>query len=183
MPGSVAQYFTGVDYLLSLPMLLLTLFAMGILLIDLMLRPEWKWVNPMAALVGIGFAAAGVWINDATEMPVERRDVVDAWSFKEPRTFGDSTIDNVFTEWNGNAVLASAQRDLVTAIEADSTCDRLVVYAPAGRDFIAVEPVTHETDAFNRAAAGAQGTGMRVLAPGAAYSCTMRIAASFEGPR
>ena len=42
-------------------MLLLTLFAMGILLIDLMLRPEWKWVNPMAALVGIGFAAAGVW--------------------------------------------------------------------------------------------------------------------------
>ena len=61
MPGSVAQYFTGVDYLLSLPMLLLTLFAMGILLIDLMLRPEWKWVNPMAALVGIGFAAAGGW--------------------------------------------------------------------------------------------------------------------------
>ena len=61
MPGSVAQYFTGVDYLLSLPMLLLTLFAMGILLIDLMLPPEWKWVNAVTALAGIGFAAAGVW--------------------------------------------------------------------------------------------------------------------------
>jgi NADH-quinone oxidoreductase subunit N len=61
VPGSVGQYFTGVDYLLSLPMLLLTLFAMGILLIDLMLRPEWKWMNPVIALAGVGFAAAGVW--------------------------------------------------------------------------------------------------------------------------
>ena len=66
----------------------------------------------------------------------------------------------------------------MTTIEADSTCDRLVVYAPTGCDFVAVEPVTHETDAFNRTASGAQGTGMRVLAPGAAYSCTMRIAAA-----
>ncbi len=62
MPGgSLTQYFTGVDYLLSLPMLLLTLFAMGILLIDLMLPAEWKWANAVTALVGVGFAAAGVW--------------------------------------------------------------------------------------------------------------------------
>ena len=61
MPGSLTQYFTGVDYLLSLPMLLLTLFAMGILLIDLMLPAEWKWSNAVTALVGVGFATAGVW--------------------------------------------------------------------------------------------------------------------------
>ena len=61
MPGSISQYFTGVDYLLSLPMLLLTLFAMGILLIDLMLPPEWKWSNAVTAFVGVGFATAGVW--------------------------------------------------------------------------------------------------------------------------
>jgi len=42
-------------------MLLLTLFAMGILLIDLMLPPEWKWANALTALAGVGFAAAGVW--------------------------------------------------------------------------------------------------------------------------
>src|SRR5436305_7499456 len=42
-------------------MLMVTVFAMGVLLIHLMLRTEWKWVTPMAALVGIGFAAAGVW--------------------------------------------------------------------------------------------------------------------------
>jgi aldose 1-epimerase len=138
----------------------------------------WHPFFPRDSTTTLQFAAASVWINDATEMPVERLDAIDEWSFKEPRAFGDSTIDNVFSEWNGTAVLASAQRDLVTTIEADSTCTRLVVYAPAGCDFIAVEPVTHETDAFNRTASGAQRTGMRMLAPGAAYSCTMRIAAS-----
>ena len=61
MPTSIAQYFTGLDYLLALPMLLLTLFAMGILLIDLMLPPEWKWSNALTAFVGVCFAAAGVW--------------------------------------------------------------------------------------------------------------------------
>ena len=41
-----------------------------------------------------------------------------------------------------------------------------------------LEPVTHETDAFNRSEAGATGTGCRTLPPGGAFSCTMRIAAS-----
>jgi len=58
VPG--AQYFTGIDYLLSLPVILLTLFALGILLIDLMIPAEWKWINAVTALVGVLFAAAGV---------------------------------------------------------------------------------------------------------------------------
>ncbi len=59
MSGGIAQYFTGVDYLLALPILLLTLFAIGILLIDLMSPAEWKWANAIFALVGIAFATAG----------------------------------------------------------------------------------------------------------------------------
>src|SRR3984957_8272919 len=55
-----AQYFTGTDYLLSLPIILLTLFALGILLIDLMVPPEWKWTNAATAFVGILFAAGGL---------------------------------------------------------------------------------------------------------------------------
>jgi len=55
-----AQYFTGIDYLLSLPVILLTLFALGILLIDLMLPMEWKWANAATAFIGVLFASAGV---------------------------------------------------------------------------------------------------------------------------
>ena len=65
-----------------------------------------------------------------------------------------------------------------TTLAADRACRYLVVYAPPAGDFIALEPVTHETDAFNRHAQGNADTGFRTLAPGAAFSCTMRVAAS-----
>jgi NADH-quinone oxidoreductase subunit N len=54
------QFFTGTDYLLSLPIILLTIFALGILLIDLMLPPEAKWMNAAIAFAGVLFSAAGV---------------------------------------------------------------------------------------------------------------------------
>ncbi len=41
----LAPQFGLNDYLLALPITLLTLFALGILLIDLMLPAEEKWVN------------------------------------------------------------------------------------------------------------------------------------------
>ncbi len=59
MPGSIAQYFTGVDYLLALPILLLTLFAIGVLIMDLMMPSEWKRMNGFVALVGLVFATLG----------------------------------------------------------------------------------------------------------------------------
>src|SRR5438067_5055019 len=57
----MSQFFSGTDYLLTLPMILLTLFALGILLIDLMLEPSLKWVNPVTAFSGILFSAGGVY--------------------------------------------------------------------------------------------------------------------------
>ncbi len=60
MLGSIAQNFGRVDYLMSLPIVLLTLFALGILLLDLMLPAQFKWTNALTALVGILFSASGV---------------------------------------------------------------------------------------------------------------------------
>jgi NADH-quinone oxidoreductase subunit N len=57
---SISQYFSSSDYLLSLPIVLLTLFALGILLIDLILPAEWKRFNAVIALIGLAFSAAGV---------------------------------------------------------------------------------------------------------------------------
>ena len=49
------------DYLLALPITLLALFALGILLIDLMLPREMKWANAVTAMIGVLFSAAGVY--------------------------------------------------------------------------------------------------------------------------
>ena len=59
MPGA-SQYFGGFDYAMVLPIILLTLFALGILLFDLMVPPEWKRLNAAVALGGILFAASGI---------------------------------------------------------------------------------------------------------------------------
>jgi len=49
------------DYLLALPITLLVLFALGILLIDIMLPKEMKWANSVTAFIGVLFSAAGVY--------------------------------------------------------------------------------------------------------------------------
>jgi NADH-quinone oxidoreductase subunit N len=59
VPGA-QSFFGGYDYAMILPMLLLTLFALGILLFDLMVPPEWKRLNAYVALGGLLFAASGI---------------------------------------------------------------------------------------------------------------------------
>ena len=44
-----------------LPMVELTIFALGILLIDLMVPRGWKWINAVGAFAGVLFAALCVW--------------------------------------------------------------------------------------------------------------------------
>jgi NADH-quinone oxidoreductase subunit N len=52
-----------------LPMVELTIFALGILLIDLMVPRGWKWVNAVGAFAGVVFAAACVWQIQSTMPP------------------------------------------------------------------------------------------------------------------
>lgn len=128
----------------------------------------------------LGFTASGMWSTDATCIPVEHRAVPSADAFDPPRAIGATTLDNVFTGWNGVATIRWPRRRLQALIEADRSCAHLVVYIPSDRDYFAIEPVTHMTDAFNRAARGERDTGTRRLAPGESRCCTMRIIASSD---
>ena len=60
MTNTLMHFFASADYLLALPLILLALFVGGILLIDTLLPPEWKWVNGGTALLGLGFAGLGL---------------------------------------------------------------------------------------------------------------------------
>ena len=131
---------------------------------------------PRSASTELAFHADAVWATDATQLPTARIAIPDAWRFDPPRTVDPVALDNVFSGWRGKATLVDRTRRIATTIAADRAAAFLVVYVPPARDFLAVEPVTHMTDAFNRAARGEAGTGSRTLAAGAAFSCTMRIA-------
>src|SRR5208282_206500 len=57
------------DYRLMLPMVELTIFALGILLIDLMIPRGWKWINAAGAFAGVLFSAVCVWQIQSTLPP------------------------------------------------------------------------------------------------------------------
>ncbi|MGE5171729.1 MAG: aldose 1-epimerase [Rudaea sp.] len=141
----------------------------------------WHPHFPRDEATELGFAAREVFLNDQTQLPVARVAVPAQWRFDPARALGAPALDNVFAGWGGEATIIDRAR--ATSLAADRACAFVVVYAPAHRPFFAVEPVTHQTDAFNRAAAGETRTGTRVLPPGAAFSCTMRIAATVNPAR
>ncbi len=55
------------NYVLSLPLILLALFALGTVVMDQLFPPEWKWLNSVTAFVGICFAIGGVGKIQATQ--------------------------------------------------------------------------------------------------------------------
>jgi aldose 1-epimerase len=137
----------------------------------------WHPYFPRSASTLLGFRHDGMWETGPTLLPARHVPAADAPRFDPPCAIGATTLDNVFTGVAGAVQIDDAQRGLRTTIAGDSATPFLVVYIPADRDFLAVEPVTHMTDAFNRHARGERDTGTRLLAPGAAFSCTMRIMA------
>ncbi|MGH9500640.1 MAG: NADH-quinone oxidoreductase subunit N [Terriglobales bacterium] len=109
MPG--AQYFTGTDYLLSLPIILLTLFALGILLIDLMVPPEWKWANAATAFVGVLFASAGLVRIQLAQAELKHHGALVEWAFMHSIAMDHFAIYfcYLFLAGAGIAILMSAR--------------------------------------------------------------------------
>ena len=132
----------------------------------------------------LGFAARSVWYTDPSRLPTRPGAVPPQWNFDPPRPIGATTLDNCFAGWRPPVSIRWPARKLTAKIAADRACGYLVVFVPSdkseGRSFFALEPVTHMTDAFNRASED-RDTGTRVLAPGASFSCTMSISVSRNG--
>ena len=142
----------------------------------------WHPFFPRDAATELGFVAEGVWEIDDTCLPTRHVAVPPECRFDPRRAIGATTLDNVFTGWCGDARIRWPRTGRRAFIEADRACSHLVVFIPPGRDYFAVEPVTHMTDAFNRAARGERDTGTRCLRPGEARSCTMRIVVTTYDP-
>ncbi|MBK8690610.1 MAG: aldose 1-epimerase [Betaproteobacteria bacterium] len=136
----------------------------------------WHPFFPRTPATRLAFAARGFWQTDGTGLPTHCTRP-EPWGFAAGRDLDGVVLDNVFAGWEGSARLSDPVRGIVTVLGATAPCRHLVVYAPAAGDFIAVEPVSHVTDAFNRAARGDADTGMLSLDPGHRISCTMRISA------
>ncbi|MET0365504.1 MAG: aldose 1-epimerase [Sphingobium sp.] len=116
----------------------------------------------------------GEWQNSADGLP-ERLDLrSEAQDWWDGAPVGSRAVDTLYTDREGALLLAWPSRDLALEMIPSPSLRHSVVDSPAGRDFFCVEPVTHMTNALNRA--DAEG-GMDWLAPGETLSASVRMAA------
>lgn len=106
-----------------------------------------------------------VWLNDETCLPQTRVKVPDRWDLKQSKNVALLECDNLFEPWTEPATIHWPQKGKSVALTASKELDRLVVYAPKGKDYFCVEPVSHITNAFNRSDEGMPHceSGMRIL--------------------
>ena len=117
-----------------------------------------------------------VWEADANNLPTgTTREVPAELDFRKPRTIGSTALDHVLTRvmklaWPMTelAVLSHPQATGKLRIFADPEFRELVLFTPAHRQAVAIEPYTCSADASNLAARGID-SGWITLPPGAKW--------------
>jgi aldose 1-epimerase len=110
------------------------------------------------------FAATGVYLTDSSNVPVRGAETIPDWLlFSKAKPLESRNIDHVFNGWGGSAELA--WDDCTLHIQASEVFGHFVVFTGAPDDTIALEPISHATNAFNLASAGVEGVGHCILEP------------------
>ena len=114
--------------------------------------------------VRLQFAADEVFLNGDDALPVRAVPVPAEWDYRSLRDLGDPGLDNCFSGFSGKAEILFEPEGTALRIDADPVFGHVVVYVPSGRDFFAVEPVSHVNNAINRP--DIPDNGLKVLQPG-----------------
>jgi aldose 1-epimerase len=91
----------------------------------------------------------------------------------------EAVLDHCFAGWDRKATITWPKRGVRLVLEADEALGHVIVFAPEGKPFFALEPVTNANDGFNLLARGQEGSGVVVLEPGQSLTAGIRL--SVEG--
>ncbi len=126
----------------------------------------WHPYFPRTPLTTLTADVQAMWLTDAEVMPTSLAPPRPEAELSRGVKVDAVALDNGFVGWRRRAAIEWPELATRLVMTAEAPLDFLVVYAPPGRPFFCVEPVSHVTDAFNLAAAGRTDTGARTLAPG-----------------
>ena len=90
---------------------------------------------------------------------------------------GDRHIDSCFSGYGGDGLLHWPGTGFRLRFQCSGACRHLVLYTPAGKPYIAFEPVSNANNGVNLLAAGDSGTGIKVLPPGQSMAATLTMTA------
>lgn len=117
----------------------------------------------------------GEWQRDSEGLPaaLDRRDRAIDWWAGTP--VDARVVDTVYADREGPLRICWPDRDLAVQIDCSDNLSLTSVFAPEGTDWFCVEPVSHMTDALNRAVPE---YAMAALQSGEAMVAEMRLRAS-----
>ncbi len=121
----------------------------------------------------IQFTMDGIWEQDARGCPT-RLAALSGRGRIHDRAHS-SEAQTVFLAGFGGIASIQRRDGARILIETGAPLDHLVFHVPPGGAYCCIEPVSHVADAFNLAASGVEGTGLRILQPGETLSATVRI--------
>jgi len=125
---------------------------------------------------GLQFDARSVWPADAEFLASAPVPTALADDYASVRALPDVECTRYYGEWNGQARMAAADGPAIELL-ASAALQHLVLHRPGPGAYFCLEPVSHVADAANLAAARAD-TGWRLLAPGEAMECRLRLTVS-----
>jgi aldose 1-epimerase len=102
------------------------------------------------------FRAHSAWEHDEQRLPTRLAPTPPELDFTQARRIHHAPFDRAFVGWDRPALLIDRERGYQVRIEADPLFSRLIVYVPPDEDYLAIEPVSHDTDAINRATSTAR---------------------------
>lgn len=101
--------------------------------------------------------------------------ITAAQDFSRPRPLGDQDFDSCFAGWDGNATIVWPGSGVRARVACAPPLDHMILFAPPGKPFFALEPVSNANNGFNLAELGDPDAGVHVLAPGETLRGVFRL--------
>lgn len=113
----------------------------------------------------VQFDANKIWFRGEDPILGHPYTVQNNLNFKIAKPIPANGSNLSFGSWNSKANIIYPSKHLAVDVLADNSFRHLIFYAPKGKDFFCLEPVTNTPDAFNLASLGIVGTGIQSLGP------------------
>jgi aldose 1-epimerase len=108
----------------------------------------------------------------AVEPPVPITPRVD---FRKLRPLGEGELNDLLTGRQGDDPVRMVLPDCELLMSSSDVFEHILIFAPQGKPFFAVEPMSNASDGFNLYDQGLAGSGVFVLQPGEAISGQVRL--------
>lgn len=115
--------------------------------------------------VQLKFNTKTVWANESDPILDKPYATPESWCFKDAKPLGKTEFDTCFGGFDGEAEISYPTNGYRVQLSANGDFGHVVLYSPKGKGFFCLEPATNASNAFNLAAAGVVGTGIKSIGP------------------